>query len=238
MTDYAWPTDLMPVVQSFWLQPHVGRSESPFTRQQKLYGLSAPRWVSRASFRGGYDGADGIGAWGGWLDGLIAMLDGGVVRVTFWDFRRPTRTGSGATLENSGLVGTLQQFTDGFKFTDGKKFATTWAGGPPTNDAAAIGATTITWRGFTALTQAFNVGDYVGGDGRPHITTPGGAPVVGGDGSVTVTFTPPLAAAILAGAASYTRVSGTFRLTADDAGSNPTEVGQMTGYDLELVEDL
>jgi hypothetical protein len=32
--------------------------------------------------------------------------------------------------------------------------------------------------------------------------------------------------------------TATFRLVSDDAGANPTEVGQLTTYDLEFVEDL
>jgi hypothetical protein len=235
MTDFTWPVDIVPFAQSFWLQPHVGGSESPFTRTTKTYGLSAPRWVSRMAFRGGYDGSEGLGLVGGRLDGFLAQIEGRLNRVRVWDFRRDTRTGSGGDLQDAPFLGVVYSFSDGTLFDDGFGFVTTWTG-PPASEPAEEGATTMRWLGFVSGTRAFNVGDYVGGDGRAHIVAD--APVVDGGGGVTVTFKPPLAAAVPAGAGIFTEVSSPFRLVADDAGSNMTEVGQATSYDVELVEDL
>lgn len=89
MTDYTWPDDLVPYAQTFYLQPHTGGSESPFSRQSKIYGLSAPRWICGMSFRGGYDGERGLLAVGPRLDGLIAKLKGRQNRISIYDFRRP-----------------------------------------------------------------------------------------------------------------------------------------------------
>lgn len=88
MTDFTWPSDLVPYAQSFYLQPHTGGSESPFSRQTKVYGLSAPRWISSVSFRGGYYGNRGLAAVGPRLDAMIAKLKGRENRVILWDFRR------------------------------------------------------------------------------------------------------------------------------------------------------
>jgi hypothetical protein len=54
-----------------------------------------------------------------------------------------------------------------------------------------------------------------------------------------VHFNPPLSAAVGAGAAIFERVTSKFRLAnPDDAGMNETEVGDLSVYTLELVEDL
>jgi hypothetical protein len=74
----------------FYLQPHVGGQESPLTRTRKTYGLSAPRWVARLTFRAGHgydDGgmsdrfgprADDAMFFAARLDALIAQLKGGL----------------------------------------------------------------------------------------------------------------------------------------------------------------
>lgn len=236
MADITWPSDLAPFVQAYFLQPHVGGSESPFSRARKIYELSAPRWVSTMSFRGGYAGSSGEALYGGRLDAMLVRLRGGVNRALVYDFRRPTRTGLGPALEDSDILGEEFGFTDGSEFSDGTGFIVTWSGGPPASLAAAQGATTMTWRGFTAGTLAFNPGDYVGGDGRAHLVTV--APVVDGEGNVTVTFEPPLDAAIDAGDGIFTQVTSPFRLVSDEAGANATEVGGPIGMDFQLVEDL
>ncbi len=211
MADYTWPNDLAPFAVDFHLQAHTGGSESPLSRVSKIYGLSAPRWVCRMSFRGGYNGSKGIEAFGPRLDGLIAKLGGRLNRIAIWDFRRDFPTGMGSS------------FDDLFFFTDGSGFDTAGV----SNTAVVAGADTIT---FSNTGGGFRVGDYVGGDGRPHI-------VIDVSGS-TLTVRPPFKTAIAAGAATYSRVSGMFRLTSDDAGANMTEVGQLSTYDLEFVEDI
>jgi hypothetical protein len=198
LTDYVWPSDLVPYAVSFYLQPHTGGSESPFTRQTKIYGMSAPRWVCSMQLRApdSYDRWGGAyGAWGERMDAFLAKLEGRANRVQLWDFRRPGR---------SPLF---------------------------SNSAVVAGADTITLTGAT--TSEIRVGEYIGGDGRPHIITD--LTVAGAD--LTAKVRPHFEDAIAGGAATYENVSGFFRLTTDDAGHNPSTIGELTDYQLEFVED-
>ncbi len=106
MADYTWPEDLVPFAMSFYLQAHSGGSESPFSRQTKVYGLSAPRWVCSMSFRGGYDGTKTQSAYGPRLDAMIAKLKGRQNRITIYDFRRTAIRSAGwtTTAGNSAAV--------------------------------------------------------------------------------------------------------------------------------------
>lgn len=223
MADILWPDDLAPYKVQFYLQPHVGGQESPLTRTRKVYGLSAPRWLARLTFRGGYDGipifgdADGFGPR---LDSLIADLEGGLNKAVIYDFRRPR------PLRPLPLIA------------------------PLTYAAAGIGSTIVAVAGFSPNAKAFSVGDYLGGDGRPHIvslanTTAGGGIVTGagaimadGAGVAIVGIRPPLSAAITAGTPLAWPATGRFELTSEDAGANETEVGRMTEYTLDFTEDL
>lgn len=210
MTDYTWPDDLVPFQQLFYLQPHTGRSESPFTHQQKIYGLSAPRWICRMGFRGGYDGLVAQSAYGPRLDAFLTKLKGGQSRVSIYDFRRSRMRGRGWAYSAS-------------------------------NDSALAGATTMTITGLSPFAPIY-AGDYVGGDGRPHIiaSSDGAAIAARADasGEVVVTFEPPLAANVAAGDAVFGDAPGWFRLASDDGGSNPTAVGEVVTYDLEFIEDI
>lgn len=205
MADYDWPADLVPFAQSFYLQPHSGGSESPFSRVTKVYELSAPRWICRMSFRGGHWGQSGPEALGPRLDAMIARLHGRRHRVRLHDFRRPAMRATGWTSAAGNL-------------------------------AAAAGAATMALTGLRPGMLSVLAGDYVGGDGRPHIVLDD--VVAGTDGTGTLTFEPPLAAAVAAGAALFGKPTGLFRLTGDDAGTNPAEVAAAISYDLEFVEDL
>lgn len=210
----AWPADLAPYKVAFYLQAHRGGTESPFTRVGKFYALSAPRWIAKLTFRGGYDGLNGDDAagYGPRLDALLADM-GGLAQVQLWDWRRP-----------APLV--PQQVTSGSVLTIA---------------AAGVGATSVTVHGFTPGSLAFSTGDYLGcGDLRPHIVT---APsYADSSGSAVVSFKPAMSVAIAAGTPAITsQVPGIFRLAqdgADDAGMNETEVGVLTEYALSFVEDL
>lgn len=198
MADYDWPADIVPFQVSFYLQPHTGGTESPFTRQTKVYGLSSPRWVCRISLRSP-DSADRWGSdyaeWGERIDAFLASLEGRLNRVALYDFRRPGRVPAFG------------------------------------NSAVTAGTNTITLTG--ASTGDIRVGEYAGGDGRPHIIT--ALEVSGSD--LIATVKPHWESDIAVDEATFERVSGFFRLTSDDAGANPSSVGDLTQYDLDFVED-
>jgi hypothetical protein len=217
VADIIWPADLAPYRVLFYLQPHVGGTESPFTRTRKVYGLSAPRWVARLTFRGGYDGVPRLrdqGGYGPRLDALIAQMEGGLNRVAFHDWRRPRPTQPQAQAAALSF------------------------------DAVASGSDQVTVSGFTPYGRGFSVGDYIGGDERPHIVIGGaglsgaGTILAGSDGKATITVRPPYSAPVAAGTAPQWPVRGWFRLTSEDAGQNETDVGEATEYVLDFVEDL
>jgi hypothetical protein len=223
MTDIPWPADLVPYRVAFYLQPHVGGVESPFTRTTKKYGLSAPRWVARLTFRGGYDGIPALHAPGGFgprLDSLIADLDGGLNVAVFHDFRRP------------------------------RPARPVMAAQALTFDAAVVGASSVTVQGFAPHSIAFSAGDYIGGDGRPHITslahTQAAGGVVTGAGAIMANFAgaavigirPHVSAPIAAGTVLRWPVTGRFELVGEDGGQNETEVGGLTEYVLDFAEKL
>lgn len=223
MVDIAWPADLQPYKVAFYLQPHVGGQESPITRTRKTYGLSAPRWLARLTFRAGYDDAprfnDALG-FGARLDGLIADLEGGLNIAVFHDFRRPR------PMQPVSVTQTL------------------------VFDAAPAGATSVTIRGFFPNSVALSVGDYLGGDGRPHLVSHAATIAAGGivtgagsipadpAGKAIIGIKPPLSAPIAAGSEVAWPATGRFELASEDAGANETEIGGVTEYALEFREKL
>ena len=106
-------------------------------------------------------------------------------------------------------------------------------GGPKTfgNAAALAGTNSMTLTG--ANPGDINVGEYLGGDGRPHIITK--LEVSGSD--LLATFKPHLEADIAADTAFFEKVTGLFRATSDDIGQNFNQVGQYAEYSLDFVED-
>lgn len=223
MVDISWPSDLIPWKVAFYLQAHTGGQESPITRTTKKYGLSAPRWIARLTFRGGYDGAPRQGEQSGYgprLDSLIADLKGGLNVAVFHDFRRPR------PLQPQSRRAAL------------------------TVRAAANGATAFIVDGFAPHGVAFSIGDYVGGDGRPHLVSAAATIDAGGaingagtifadaTGAALVGFNPPLSAATPAGMILNWPVTGRFELVSDDAGQNETEVRGLTDYVLDFTEKL
>lgn len=195
MADFDWPEDIVPYVAAFGLEAHSGGSESPFTRQTKTYGLSAPRWICRISIRAGDNSTKwpgDVGGWGQRVEAFIASLRGRQNRVRLWDFRRP---GSALAINNEFII---------------------------------AGETVV------ILDDEVDVGSYIGGDGRPHIVT---AVEAHGSG-YAVTVEPPFRADVEAGAATFEEVGAYFRLTSDSAAVVDSEVGRLTVYSLELIEDL
>lgn len=102
------------------------------------------------------------------------------------------------------------------------------------NVAASLGDTTMT---LTNMPPGETVlaGNYIGGDGRIHIITEDVD--VEMDGTVEVTFKPALNADLLEDTVVFGNPLGWFRLTSDEAGRNPVQVGDAVIYDLEFIED-
>lgn len=213
MTDYVWPDDLVPYAVSFYLQPHTGGSESPFNRASKIYGLGAPRWICNMSFRGGYNG-DGLGQA---QTAYGSRLDALIVKLKGRQNRIAT-----------------------YDFRRPKMRTKPWAIGIG-NSAASAGDTSITITGLQPGAVIYN-GDYIGGDGRPHIIADGTfGPIhttADTSGNATVSFEPPLAADIALDAAIFGNPTGLFRLTDDDAGQNGVAVGEIVNITLNFVEDV
>lgn len=224
MADILWPADLRPRSVGFYLQPHIGGQESPLTRTKKTYGLSAPRWVARLTFRGGYSGAPRAGdarGFGARLDSLLTDLAGGLNIAVFHDWRR-SRPAQGLFIRSAPVMAAM----------------------------AAEGTSSMSVGGFAPNAIALSVGDYIGGDGRPHIVSLAATRAAGGivsgagsimagpDGVAVIGFNPPLATDLAAGTVLTWPVTGRFQLTSEDAGQNEVEVGQAVTYSLDFVEDL
>lgn len=226
MADIAWPDGLVPYKTMFYLQPHVGGQESPLTRTRKVYGLSAPRWIAKLTFRAGH-GGEGVGLSSGprcdnpsfyaaVLDAFIADMEGGLYLTRFHDFRRPRP----------------------------QHFLTNYAVPATIAVTAPVGATEVSVQVGEGNIGP-SIGDYIGGDGRPHIVT-GFSPKVASmtsigpeSGIVTLRFKPPLSAPLVAGSAlEIGPVTARFRLTVETAGENDAEVGQPVEYVLEFSEEL
>jgi hypothetical protein len=103
------------------------------------------------------------------------------------------------------------------------------------SSAAAAGDTSMTISGQNPGVKIL-AGDYIGGDGRPHIITDD--VIVGVGGTAVVNFEPPLSAAVGLNAAVFGNPTGIFRLVSDDAGDNGVEVGNAVSMTLSFVEDL
>lgn len=223
MDEIVWPADLAPFRVAFYLQAHAGGSESPLTRVRKVYGLSAPRWIARLTFRAAYEGAPRFGdpaGFGSRLDSLIADLQGGLVKARFHDYRRPLPIAGQARVDR--LMA----------------------------DAAPAGSTFLRVRGFASYGLAMGVGDYIGGDTRPHLVSAAATIAAGGvitgagsiyadaSGAALIGINPPLAQPVAAGSVLTWPVTGRFALTSDDAGQNETTVGEAAEISLDFVEDL
>lgn len=102
------------------------------------------------------------------------------------------------------------------------------------NDAASKGDTTITLKGLTPG-ETVLAGDYVGGEGRPHIIIEDAEVEL--DGTAVVAFKPALNADLLENTVVVGRPLGWFRLTSDEAGRNPVQVGDVVAYNLDFIED-
>jgi hypothetical protein len=98
------------------------------------------------------------------------------------------------------------------------------------NAAIAAGTDQVT---LLNTNGGIRVGDYIGGDGRPHIITE--LSISGAN--LLADVMPHFSTDVAAGAAVFERVPGWFRLTGEDGGANMTEAGELTIYELDFVED-
>lgn len=175
------------------------------------------------TFRGGYDGIPQLhdaGGFGPRLDSLIADLEGGLNVAVFHDYRRPRPLRPIAAKQALAF------------------------------DAAAVGATSVVVRGFAPHAVALSAGDYIGGDGRPHITSIANTVAAGGtvsgagaimadaSGAAIIGIRPHVSTPIVARALLQWPVTGRFELVGEDAGQNETEVGGATEYVLDFTEKL
>ncbi|WBH17050.1 hypothetical protein [Sphingomonas radiodurans] len=152
---------------------------------------------------------------------MIADLEGGLNIAVFHDFRRPVPLGRMSLIS-----------------------------APTVAEATAVGSSSIKVGGFAPGAPALCVGDYIGGDGRPHLvsramTIAAGGVVAGAgtivadaSGAATIGFKPPLSAAVEAGTVLTWPVTGRFELISEDAGANETGVGGISEYVLDFVESL
>lgn len=109
---------------------------------------------------------------------------------------------------------------------------------PPTIGTGAGAIIGNTQMGIYAAPPGVKIyaGDYIGGDGRPHIILDD--TTVAPDGTATVTFEPPLRSNVAIDGGIYSKVTGMFRLISDDVGANGVQVGEAMNMTLEFVEDL
>lgn len=236
MADFTWPDDLVPHAMSFYHQHNTIVHESPFTRQQQVLGRSAPRWICKMSFRGGAGGVTRSHEVGAKIEALLLQIKGPQKTVAIYDFRRSGRGAPQLAFDDYAATIAESFFDDGTGFDDDTGFVVTPVGAP-SNSAISAGSTQIALSGIWPGTRPNLVGDYVDvGDGRPHMITD--VPAADIDGNLVLTFAPPAAAAAAASAVSFEKVRGTFRLTSDDAGQNPTDVSGMANFELDFIEVL
>lgn len=232
LPDVPFPAEARPYRVMFYLQPYNSRSQSPWTRATKTLSLSKPLWVARLTFRTGYDGYEGVDAWGGVMDAWVAELEGGAKTTELWDFRRPYPPGLRHYYRQ--FAAKRYPFANGEEFTLGERFIIPGEA-EPLNEAALRGATVMAFVGLKPNEPAFIPGDMIGGDGRPHIVLRPGA-VADANGRAVVRFTPPLDFDVPAGGAITMQAPGRFQLASDDAGANETTVGELTEYALDFIE--
>lgn len=109
------------------------------------------------------------------------------------------------------------------------------------NLAAVAGASAMTITGMPPGLPIY-AGDYIGGDGRPHLigndSLDEKVAISDASGHATVSFEPPLASNVDLNGASFSKVTAMFKLTSDDDGDNYNEAGQQLTYTLRFSEDL
>jgi hypothetical protein len=136
MTDYSWPSDIIPYGVSFYLQPNTGGTRARSAACRSSTGHRSRNGFARFGFVGASRAPTNGRAKrpvGRTSDAFLVQLEGRLNRVSLYDFRRPGRA--------------------------------------PTFTNAPITAGTDTVTLIGAAPAKIRVGEYIGGDGRPHIIT-------------------------------------------------------------------
>jgi hypothetical protein len=228
MTEYAWPAELRPSRQVFYLQPNTLRFVSPITRQTQVLRREGARWIADLTF-------DPLNArLAGVLEGLLAALAGSVNTVRLRDFRREFRTGDP---RSQGDVPTgPYSFTDNTIFTDNTGLVV-GSGNPSLAAGAPRGALQIITQGWWPNAIAVGAGDCIGLGGRLYMATE--RIVASGAGTATIPIAPPLrAAAPIGEALVFNNVTTPMRLVSDDESVNPTRPGRFTAISCRFEEAL
>jgi len=223
MPVYAWPADIAPSSQSFYLEANSAVSISPLSRVVQVQSRPGTRWMCRMEFvrRDNRKAAR--------IDAFLAQLDGAAARVALFDFRRPLPRGT------AGTPGATTLFTDGFGFTDGTGF-TEYASEPELALAAATNDETIYTTGWAVSETVLLAGDYIGLAGRLHMVLEDVRS--DGSGDATLRLRPRLRGPASIGArVTFVRPTALFRL-AENGIDNRAEAGPLSSYSLTFVEAL
>ena len=228
MTEYAWPAELRPSRQVFYLQPNTLRFVSPITRQTQVLRREGARWVAELTF-------DPLNArLAGVLEGLLAALAGSVNTVRLRDFRREFRTGDPRS--QGDVPSGPFSFDDATIFTDGTGMVV-GSGNPALASGAPRGALSIATEGWYPNAVAVGAGDYIGLGGRLYMATE--RVMASGTGTATIPIAPPLrAAAPLGEPLVLTSATVPMRLVSDDESANPTRPGRFTAITCRFEEAL
>jgi hypothetical protein len=228
MTEYAWPAELRPSRQVFYLQHNTLRFVSPVTRQAQVLRREGARWVAELTF-------DPLNArLAGVLEGLLAALAGSVNTVRLRDFRREFRTGDPRS--QGDVPSGPFSFDDATIFTDDTGLVV-GSGTPAFAAGAPRGALSIATQGWYPNAVAVGAGDHIGIAGRLYMATE--RVVASGTGTAAIPVAPPLRAAAPVGEPLVlTNATVPMRLVSDDEGANPTRPGRFTAITCRFEEAL
>ena len=223
----AWPLDLHPVEQVFYLHTLTASPTSALTGAGPVLGRGGARWLAELTIEPTAGRLP-------WLEALLTRQRAGSVELLLPDFTRlagvPAPDSFAAYAAEIGET----RFEDGTGFDDGTAF---WAGdaGPPTLAGGCRGVLVLTGcrpGGVDLLAGAF----LQASPGRAHL-------VVGGrgtypDGIALVTVAPPLREPPVAGLAQTNTSRVRMRLTDGAALASPTTPADRVRYRLSFVEVL
>ncbi|MFL1463996.1 hypothetical protein ACI6QG_17425 [Roseococcus sp. DSY-14] len=228
MTEYAWPPELRPSRQVFYLQPNTLRFVSPLTRQTQVLRREGARWMAELTFDPLNSRLAGV------LEGLVAALAGSVNTVRLRDFRREFR--SGDPRSQGDVPSGPYSFNDATIFTDGTGLVV-GSGNPALAAGAPRGALSLATQGWWPNALAVGAGDHIGLGGRLYMAT--ARVMASGTGTASIPIAPPLRAAAPVGEALFfSNVSTPMRLVSDDEGINPTRPGRFTSITCRFEEAL